>query len=324
MATAENAKLQYEAGQNAVPMSALTDTGDATVFTSSALLWSQRSGYAPVVRVNGLVSGGELSVSATNNVVNVAALVCNLAGAPTSVNAGTATIVRAGTDLAMVNSITINASGQIAVVQGTQGTGQAFSEARGAAGGPAFIAPGSIEIAQVRVNTSAAAVVAASQILTVSGLHRERADDPLYDIEYNTGRVKFLAALSKIHTGGVARGVFASFAWPLFADVALASDFVPPENSYSVTSTQVYGTTIGSTSATLNQGTFTAYLNNGVTDPLVTLKGQNLWFRFYPDKYQSPYLLAQGKLGIARTFPAGNSIQAACTVSAASAGSEVA
>ena len=108
--------------------------------------------------------------------------------------------------------------------------------------------------------------------------------------------MRFLDVLPAIHTGTIPKGVFASYASPIFADVALASDFVPPETSNSVTSTQVYGTTLGSTSSTLNQGSFTAYLNDGVTDALVLLKNANLWFRFYPDRYKAPYLLAQGKL----------------------------
>lgn len=324
MPSAENAKLQYEAGQNAVAMSALTNSGDATTFTSAASLWSQRSGYAPVVRLNGLLSGGEITVSGTNNVVNVAALTCNLAGVVTAVNAGTATITRPSTNVSKVCSITINSSGAIAVVAGTDGSDTSFSETRAAAGGPPLIPVGSIEIGQVRVTSSTAAVITAAQIYTVSGLHRERGDDPLYTINYSAGTVTFVGALPAIHTGTVPRGVYASYASPIFADVTLASDFVPPETSYSVTSTPVYGTVIGSTSATLNQGTFTAYLNNGVTDPLVTLKGQNLWFKFFPDRYQTPYILSQGKLGISRTFPAGDSIAAACTVSAAEAGLEVA
>ena len=134
----------------------------------------------------------------------------------------------------------------------------------------------------------------------------------------------FLAANPLIHTGPVTKAVYASYASPIFADVALASDFVPPETSHTVTSTQVYGTTIGSTSSTLNQGTFTAYLQNGVGDPLVSLKNAILWFRFYPDRYAADYILSQGKLGIARTFPAGDQIQATCTISASAAATEVA
>ncbi|MEN9761270.1 MAG: hypothetical protein RI906_1096, partial [Pseudomonadota bacterium] len=40
MATAENAKLQYEAGQTSTSMTALTNSGDETTFTSAASLWS--------------------------------------------------------------------------------------------------------------------------------------------------------------------------------------------------------------------------------------------------------------------------------------------
>jgi hypothetical protein len=61
-----------------------------------------------------------------------------------------------------------------------------------------------------------------------------------------------------------------------------------------------------------------------VTDGLVSAKDALLWFRFYPDRYKSPYLLTQGKLGIARTFPAGDTIKAACTISATKTATEVA
>lgn len=323
MSTAENAKLQYEAGQNATAMSALTNSGDETTFTSGASLWSGKSGYAPVVRPNGLLTGGTVTVHATNDKVTVAALTCNLQGVVTSVAAGEATITRPASDKAKVCSITINSSGAIAVVAGTDGAGTTFSETRAAAGGPPLIPVDSIEIAQVRVTTSAAGAVAASQIYQVVGSHCERADFPLWTVTYDEGSVTFLDALPEIHTGTVPKKVYASYAEPIFADVALASDFVPPETSHSVTSTQVYGTTLGATSSTLGQGTFTAYLENGVSDALVSLKNQNLWFKFFPDRYATPYLLCQGKLGISRTFPAGDTIQAACTINAASAAVEV-
>jgi len=304
-------------------MSALTNSGDETTFTSGASLWSGTSGYAPVVRPNGLLTGGAVTVHADNDKVTVAALTCNLQGVVTSVAAGEATITRPASDKAKVCSVTINSSGAIAVVAGTDGAGTTFSETRAAAGGPPLIPVDSIEIAQVRVTTSAAGAVAASQIYQVVGSHCERADFPLWTVNYDEGSVTFLDALPEIHTGTVPKKVYASYAEPIFADVALASDFVPPETSHSVTSTQVYGTTLGATSSTLGQGTFTAYLENGVSDALVSLKNQNLWFKFFPDRYATPYLLCQGKLGISRTFPAGDTIQAACTINAASAAVEV-
>lgn len=322
MATAENAKLQYEAGQTATAMSALTDSGDRTTFTSAASLWSQRSGYAPVIRPNGVLTGFAVSTHASNDTVTVAAGTLNLNGVVTSVNAGSATITRgASSDTHNITSIIINSSGAIAAVAGTDST--AFSETRGAAGGPPLIAVDAVEIAQVRTTSVTAAVVAASEIFQVVGTHRERADYPPYTVDYSGGRITYVDALPAAHTGPTAKRTFASYAAPVFSDVSLASDFVPPETSHSVTSTQIYGTTLGSSSSTLNQGSFTAYLNDGVSDPLVALKNQILWFRFYPDRYSSPYMLTQGKLGISRTFPAADGIQAACTISATQAASEV-
>lgn len=324
MPTAENAKLQYEGGQSAAAMAALTDSGDHLTLTSAASLWSRRSGYAPVVRPNGLLTGGAVSTHASDDTISMAALTCNLNGTVTSVSADTDTITRPSTAVAKVNSITINASGALAIVAGTDGGSTTFSETRGAAGGPPLIPVDSIEIAQVRVTSDTSAPIAASEIFQVVGLHRESAAFPLYTIDYGSGSVVMLDTLPLIHTGPTAKKVFASYATPIFADVALAADFVPPETSNSVSSTQVYGTTLGSTSSTLNQGSFNAYLEDGVTDPLVTLKGETLWFKFYPDRYKSPYILAQGKLGISRTFPAGDNLQAACTISAEAAATEVA
>ena len=323
MATAENAKLMYEAGQNSYAMSELTNSGDETKFTSSATLWSGKSGFAPVIRPNGVLTGGAVTVHATNDTVTVAALTLNLAGIVTSVNAGTALITRPAGAFAKVCSVTINSSGAIAVVAGADSGSAAFSETRAANGGPPLIPVGSVEIAQVRVKTQAAGAVAASEIFQVVGTHLERADFPLWDVDYGAGSVTFLDALPEIHTGPVCKKVYASYASPIFADVALASDFVPPETAHSVSSTQVYGTTLGATSSTLGQGSFTAYLNTGVSDALVVLKNATLWFKFFPDRYASPYILCQGKLGISRTFPAGDSLQAACTISASEAASEV-
>lgn len=325
--TAENAKLEYEAGQSAVAMSLLTDSGDAIKFTSAASLWSGKTGYAPVVRPNGLLTGGAVTPAAAagNNNVDVAALTCNLNGVVTTVTATANTaITRPATAVAKVNSITVNAAGAIAVVAGTDGSTTTFSETRGAAGGPPLIPVDSIEIAQVRVTSNTAAVITTAQIFSVVGTHTEMANFPLYTIDYSTGSISYFAALPKIHTGTVAKRTYASYASPIFAQVSLASDFVAPETSYSVTSTQIYGTTLGSTSKTLNQGNFTAYLDDGVTDSLVTQKGSLLWFRFYPDRYKSPYMLCQGTLGISRTFPAGDNISAACTINAAATATEVA
>ena len=327
MATAENAKLDYEGGQTSYAMATMTDSGDNLTFTSAVTLWSRRSGYAPIIRPNGLLTGGAVipALAAGNNNVDVAALTCNLNGVVTSVSADTdVSITRPATAVSKINSITVTTGGTIAVVAGSDGSTTAFSEVRAAAGGPPLIATTSIEIAQVRVITNTAGVITTAQIFTVIGTHRETASYPQYTVDYSMGSLTFLAALPDNHTGPVAKSVYASYASPIFAEIALADAFTAPETTHSVTSTQIYNTTLGSSSSSLGQGSFVAYLEDGVTDTLVTLKNENLWFRFYPDRYNTANVLAQGKLGITRSWPAGDNIQVACTISSTEAATEVA
>ncbi|MEJ1365621.1 MAG: hypothetical protein RPU42_11140 [Candidatus Sedimenticola sp. (ex Thyasira tokunagai)] len=319
MPNAENAKLEYEAGQNSAAMGALTDSGDQLTFNSSASLWSRKSGFEPSVKPDGLATGGVVSAaaSASDDVVDIAALTAYVGGVLKSVSASAdEAITRAATAVASISSITVTSAGVIAVVKGTDSADSSFSEVRDAAGGPPLIPVGSVEIAQVRTTTNAAGPITADEIFQVVGTHQERYDFPLFDINYGAGTVTFLSALPKIHVGTLAKGVFASYAEPIFSEVSLASDFTPAETSHSVSSEQVYGATVGSSSSSLGQGSFTAKLQDGVTDALVGLKNENLWFRFYPNKYAAPYILTQGKLGISRSFPAGSNMAVACTISA--------
>src|SRR5690554_8185235 len=76
-----NQLLQYEAGQQSVPMTALTDSGDRKVFESDAEMFSKRSGFAPVVLPNGVLTGGQISVDAgVNDSVVVGNATANLNG----------------------------------------------------------------------------------------------------------------------------------------------------------------------------------------------------------------------------------------------------
>jgi hypothetical protein len=323
MPTAENAKLQYEAGQNAVAMSALSDSGDATTFESGASLWSRRSGFAPVIRPNGLLTGGTVIPAAAGGTddIDVAALTCNLNGVVTSVSADAdVAITRPATNVAKVCSVTINSSGAVAIVAGSDGTDTTFSETRGADGGPPFIPTDSIEIAQVRVTSSTAAVITADEIKQVVGLHRETAAfPPLQDTDYRHGKLTFAQALPAIHTGSVPKAVFASYATAIMADVALASNFSPSVNTHTVSTTPIYGRVLGSSQASLQAGSFVAYLEDGVEDPLAQNADEILWFRFYPDRFRSPYRLEQGKLGLTLNYPADDQITADCTITSESA-----
>lgn len=323
--TAENAKLQYEAGQDDEPMTELTDNGDHITFKSAKSLWSGRNEHTPIIRPDGLKSGGKIipDNAEVDNKVDVAALVCYLAGIEKSVNAGEIVCTRGTTNGYIINSICVDTTGALANIAGTEST--AFSETRGAAGGPPFITEGYIEIGQVRFTSTTAAAVLASEIFKTPGIHQERYNYPLWQINYGPdkdndipgGSITFLSALPLIHASSTPKNVYASYAEPLFSEIQLTSDFVPPEVSHAVSSKQVYGATVAGRSKSLGQGSFKAELQDGVADGLVVEKDQNLFFKFFPDKYKTAYILCQGVLGIARTFPAGDSIAADCTISAA-------
>jgi len=301
-------------------MSALSDAGDAKGFNSSASLFSESTGNAPDVRPDGILTGGVLSaaISGSNDVIDITALTCSLAGVTEAV-AGSLdkAVTRAVLDVSSVSSITVTSAGAIALVQGADGTDATFSEVRGDAGAPPLIPIGSIEIGQVRTATNIAGVITAGEVFQTIGTHREKSDFPVFKIDNSRGKVTFDAALPLIHTGGIPKGVFASYAEPIFTEQNFANDFVPSETSHSVSSEQVYGATVGSSSASLGQGSFTAILKDGITDNLIGLKNENLWIRYYQDKYKAPHILTQGKLGIGRTFGASDNPKVSCTISSA-------
>ena len=319
--------IRYEAGQTAYPFEAMTADSARTMFLASFAPISNKAGAEPVVAPYGVLTGGVVSTHATSNTVTVAALTASMAGVSgadangvVTVTAGTGTVTRPATNVAKVCSVTIDSTGAIAVVAGTDGATAAFSETRGAAGGPPFIPVGSIEIAQVRLTTSTAAVVAASEIYQVVGTHRETSGYPVYRVDYARGKVMFADALPAIHTGGVAKKVYIKGSTPLFAPIPQTSDWVPAESTYSINSTNTYDGPVGSASSSLGQASFTAQLKDGITDAFVALKGSNLWFEFRPDRDKSvPKQLTQGILGISRSNPASGNPSASCTVTPSSA-----
>ncbi|EKT4476363.1 hypothetical protein QEL91_002030 [Pseudomonas putida] len=317
----DNQLLQYESGQNAFPMAELENSGDNKTFTSQADQFSGVTGFAPVVMPNGLLTGAELSVGTGSNKVKVTAATANLSGSKVTVPAAELSVTRASGGTHIIASVTVNTSGVYELVAGTSGT--SFSESRGAAGGPALIPVDSIEVGQVRLSTTAAAAVKASELYAVPGLHREIATSPVYTINSSTGSVAFNAELSLIHVGNKPKKVYASYAEPIFADIDLASDFQPSEETFSMSSTQHYGGTIGSTSKSLNGASFKSYLSDGIADPLIKLRGQKAWFRFYPDRYVNNYILEQGILGCSRKYPAGAKVEADFTISTEKSGINV-
>ena len=340
MATSANAKIQIELGQEAVALAAMTDSGDHQHFTmTGAEIYSKKSGYAPSVTPNGLASGRNLvSTHASNDTLTIAGCTCYLAGVLTTVAADAAkTITRPAGAFSKINSVTITSAGVYAVVAGVDSAGAAFSTTRGAAGGPPFIPTTSIEIAQIKTTTQAAAVVAAAEIFQGSNTYTERYDFPVWDTNYigdgikasvaaaKNAHVKFNSVLDLRHTGSTAKGIYMSGYEPSLSDMAKTMDFKPVENSASASSVQVYGNkTIGSTSTSIGTGGFTALLNDGVNDALIAEKDEILTVKFFPDADLSAYILTQGTCALTRTYPVSAQNQATVVIAAEQISSEFA
>jgi len=318
----DNALLEFEGGQNAFPMTALQDSGDAQTFESGEELWSQAAGFAPVVRPDGVVTGGACSPASGSDAVAIAAFTAFVSGVELAVAAqASISVTRASTETHRINSIVCDGAGDVTAVVGTEGT--AFSEVRGDAGGPPLIAVGSIELAQVRLTSASAASVTEGEIFQLVNVHMESAVFPIATIDYVNGAVSFSSALKKIHTGNVTKGVYASFATPEFIEAFDAYDFVPSEVGYSSSSKQTYTRVKNSRSQSLNNASFSVDLTDGISDTIASVQGQNLYFRFYPDKNRPQHFIEQGVLSIARTFPAGGDIVASCTINVDEKGKEV-
>jgi len=91
-----------------------------------------------------------------------------------------------------------------------------------------------------------------------------------------------------------------------------------------VSSKQIYGGTLGATSSSITQGSFTTYLEDGISDGFLSLENTTVFIKFFQNRLKStPYRLEQGKLGILRSFPAGDQIRADCTISSEKVGADI-
>lgn len=320
MPSASKGKLEYESSRTLHAMHALTDSGDATKFTSNATLFSRYDGAQPDVRPNGVVSGLEIAPHADNDKVSISAGTAYIAGVLVTIAAGTATITRDGSNGYLISSITVNDSGTFAAAAGTANA-SAHSETRAASGGPPLVATTVIELGQVRTTSITAAKILASEIRTTRNTHREDAFSPAWTENDSDASISFNAALMQNHTGPVGKAVHAEYNDPQFSEQIDAVDFVPVEQSNTQNSVSVYNGSVGSVSTSLNQGSFTFYPREGVgiTDQLVTEKNKQLWFRVYPNRSGTRHFIGNAILGITRSYPSDNNISVSCTLSGSEA-----
>jgi hypothetical protein len=328
MGTAKNAKILIELGQTLTDFTLMSDAGDSQVFYLSGVsIWSMKSGYEPDIRPNGIVSGRNLlSAGTTNDTARVAAFTAYSKGAEQSPSATNVTVPRPTTGgYAKIISITMGTDGSIDKVAGTEGA--AFSETRNAAGGPPYIGVDDVEIGQVRITGSTAEALTSDDLHQVVGTSTERFDYPNWSVNsigdgelaetvhQKNAYIKMDAALPGAHTAAAAKRIYTKFYEPVFSELTRTLDFSAAEETHTLSSQEFYRGTIGSVSAALGQGSFTALLNDGITDAIIAEKNQVVTIKFFPDENKAPYALTQGKIGLERSYPYDNQIQADVTIS---------
>lgn len=342
-ANAKNGRIKYEGGQSTVGYTAMTDSGDQTIFTvSGAPLYSGRSGFEPTARPDGIVSvtggGFPLTVHATNDTVTIAGGTCYFAGVLVTWADTTKTITRGGIGTEwMKNSVIVNSSGVVSVIQ-PDGHASAFSLVRGAAGGPPTLTVGSVELGQIHTDSDTAAAITATEIkqnpsadqaewssqtvwsINNIGIGQKSSFTGANSAEKNA-HVTFSDALAITHGAAVdgaattARAIYLTYSVPSMSNAAYAKDWKGALNAVSLTSEQFFDATRGSTSTALNAGSFIfSPAGNPVTDPLLKLSGELLTFQCYPDKNQLPYDIMQGYFSHDTTYVAEGVYSSAITV----------
>jgi len=308
----ENSRVDYQSGSIPHALAPLANSGDNKKYNTGVSTLSDGA----VITPDGVINGGVFLGTAVVNQVSIGSVNAVRAGLTVIVNAGTLPITRAAADgKASVTSIIINAAGAWAAIKGTDGATASFSESRGVAGSAPYIPVGAIEVGQIRTVTNVAGVLGNTEFYQTAGTHAEHSLFPVFDIDNFTGSVNFDFPLAPIHTGDVSKAVYGTFAEPIYTEQKFSNDFVPADTSYSTASEQVYSATIGSSSSSLGQASFTAVLKDGITDPILALKGQNLMFRYFQDRNKPAHILTQGVIGFSRTFGASDNPKVSVSIS---------
>lgn len=317
MATARDALMFYEGGQDANPLELLVDSGDQQTFQISVFPVSNfrdvTTDSRPQVKLDGLATGGAITAAAAADQVDIAAGTAVITGGDIvfAQSLGLA-LARPTVDTHLIYSIVVDAAGVITAVAGAEGT--AFSGTHGAAGGPAFTPVNQVKLGAVRLSSQAAAVILASEIQTGGAFTEFTGAPAIREIDFITGKVVFQAPLPQFHTGNTTREVWLAPFTPQFFQFNATLDWVPADLTGTANTTQFYSGSISSVGQTTANATFTVLMDNGVRDDFLRLVSSEILIKYQPDSADGDHQLTIGTLFKAATNPVDNEIQATVTI----------
>jgi hypothetical protein len=295
--TGRKGKITTELGKTTYTQDALSSVTVPAAdvnkkFEGSAERFSGIEGNEPIVYLDGVESGCNISISATANAYDVSAGTFYIKGTSYSLSASTAntSLTRPTVDGNItVNAISVDTSGSLTVTAGSEGT---TSTTRGAAGGPPFIPVDEVLLGYITLgftSVSGGLVVTASELDNDS---KEYTYLPGYKVIYHDtaeskGLINFDAALNAIHTGSVTRNVYATYYAPLsWVEISDSKDAVTTSDQSTVKS-QAYDDDTEGTSMGIKSwsGSFDYYDDKVSATMLRELdETRKRWFRFYPDR----------------------------------------
>jgi len=326
---ASDSKVLVELGAVLYDYEAMTDIDHQHFEVSTAgRIFSMVGAQKPLIRPDGVLTGLEVipAVSGGNDQVDVSKGTAWINGALVTLAADETDVsITRATDpkTHRINSITLTNAEAIAAVAGTEHT--EFSETRAADGGPPLIATTSIELAQVRTASFTAAPITADEIFAVPNQHRELASYPVVTVHplgkdgigtKGTAQVEFSEALPLIHTGSVAKTVYAKYYNPNFAQIPEASEFRPPRDSATQSEDSTYDGPRAATKWGRGTGSFNCLHDGKGSSIIMQVKGTTRALKFYPDKYLTGFWLMQGSLAIADEYPVGANMRATINLGA--------
>jgi hypothetical protein len=169
-------------------------------------LWNLAPAYAPVVKVNGVVSGCAVTPTATDNDVAVAAGVVNINGVAVTVSADAGTLlVRPANEKYAIYALSVAADGTtFTATKGADGDALDWT-AYGGAGQPPLCPAANAVIAYIWLYDDADGVIPAAQISA------GESANIAYDIDPIRGNVILPTTLPASYTGAIRRPVCASW-----------------------------------------------------------------------------------------------------------------
>jgi hypothetical protein len=262
-------------------------------FVSSAERFSGLEDYEPVVYLDGVISGCNVTPGTAADSFDVSAGTYQIKGNSYTLAASTGEtgLTRPTVDgNIVVNAISLDTSGNINVTAGTEGT---TSTTRGAAGGPPYIPVDQVLIGYITLgytSATAGAVITSSEI---DDSNKEYSYLPGYKVIYhddggeNKGCIEFDTALGAIHTGDTTRNVYVTYYAPdSYVELSDSKDYTLTGDQATVKS-QAYDDTTEQTHTTIKSwsGSFD-YYDTKVKSTMISELDTNRrrWFKFYPDR----------------------------------------